>query len=191
MTSPGCNVNVCYLPEYVREEVISTHAIIERTVWGNRAPDYSRMAADWNYTDIAVHHIGDALSRTPQAVEEKHMGSNGWDDVGYHYLIHPNGTFYEGRRLGLKGAHIAGANTGKIGILMIGDFDHQWWDRDDTLTQSHLSNLRALIRTLRSYFCIDTLGGHSEFPGQGDGCPGSELLPKVEEIRSDLSLSSP
>lgn len=150
------------------------------------------MTIDWNFDAIAVHHIGDNLSANSSAVEAKHMQQNGWDDIGYHYMIHPDGRFFEGRKLGYKGAHVRSANTGKIGVLMMGDYDHQWWDpSDDALDSAHVGKLRSLIQTLRGFFCIQTLGGHSEFPNQGDGCPGNQLLPQVTARRSEMGLGAP
>lgn len=191
MTSPGCNGGMLYREDYVRGEVVRRHRIVERATWGAKTPNYARMERDWAYTGIAVHHIGDWLSKTPQAVENKHMGDNGWDDVGYHYMIGLDGTVYEGRDIRYKGSHLKMQNTGRIGILLMGDFDHQIWDRDDTLTATHLAKIRSLIATLRSFFCIDTLGGHSEYPGQGHTCPGNALLPEVVKMRATLQLAAP
>ncbi|WP_051163618.1 peptidoglycan recognition protein family protein [Nocardia brevicatena] len=72
----------------------------------------------------------------------------GWGDIGYHLVIDPNGVVYAGRSTGtttepaddspifepgskltrgaqiITAGHVVGANTGNIGICMIGDFTH-------------------------------------------------------------------
>lgn len=191
MTSPGCGGAMLFREDYVRSEVIRRHGVVERSSWGARTVNYAAMDRDWNYTGVAIHHIGDWLRSTPQAVEAKHMGENGWQDVGYHYMIGLDGTVSEGRDIRYKGSHLKKANTGRIGILLMGDFDHQWWDRDDALTANHIAYINALIATLRTFFCIDTLGGHSEYPAQGETCPGSALLPQVRAMRATLRLAAP
>ena len=54
-----------------------------------------------------------------------------------------------------------------------------------------IARLRALIRTIRGYFCIDTIGGHREYTGSSGGCPGNQLMPVVETLRGDLRMSAP
>jgi hypothetical protein len=48
------------------------------------------------------------------------MVGRGWDDIGYHYIIEPNGDVYEGRYLSKKGSHVEGANTGEDWHLVDG-----------------------------------------------------------------------
>ena len=50
------------------------------------------------------------------------MWERGWTDIGYHFVIDPAGTIYEGRDIRVRGAHVEGANTGKVGLLLLGDF---------------------------------------------------------------------
>jgi hypothetical protein len=69
-------------------------------------------------------------------IERKHMSEKNWDDVGYHFMIQPNGKIYEGRYLTFKGSHLKAANAGKIDILVMGDFQYQWWDFDDDPSKS-------------------------------------------------------
>lgn len=121
------------------------------------------------------------------------MVKNGWDDVGYHYLIHPNGKIYEGRKIYHKGSHVAGANTGKIGILLLGDYDEQWWDFDDSLSKAHVANANNLIKTLKKEFgTVTKLGGHKEYlPGKNYSCPGNLIMAKIGKMRTKHGLSKP
>ncbi len=174
----------------VVKEVVTAHKIHRRWVWGKRTPNYTTMEYDWDYTTVAIHHSGNNGEKNPVEIETKHMVTRGWDDVGYHYLIPPNGDIYEGRYLAYKGSHVEKANTGKIGILIMGDFEHQIWDFDDDPTAAQLNSAVALIDTLKSHFKLDKLGGHKDYKA-GTECPGGELYGKIPDLRKRTGLGGP
>jgi hypothetical protein len=180
---------------HVMQQIVDTHSMKRRSEWARLTPDYKNMEKDWDYDSIVIHHSGNRGYTNPTDIEDLHMKKNGHSDVDYHYLIHPNGMIYEGRRLIYKGAHVKNANTHKIGVLMMGDFDEQWYDDDDALTKKHLETLKNLITTLkRNFGTIKYLGGHIEFAaaqGQERTCPGNLLLEKMEDLRSEFHLNAP
>lgn len=179
--------------QQVRTSINHKHGIIERSKWGQKHPRSNKLVPDWDYLCIVLHHSGNAGEKDPKEIERLHMVKHGWDDVGYHYLIHPGGKIYEGRKIYHKGSHVSGANTGKIGILLMGDYDEQWWDFDDTLAKSHISATNALIRTLKSKFpTIRKLGGHKEYlPGKGYTCPGNLIMAVLDKMRKKHGLAKP
>src|SRR4029453_7682350 len=55
-----------------------------------------------------------------------HVQGNGWNDIGYNFLVDRFGTIYEGRDGGIDrnviGAHALGFNTGSVGIALLGTY---------------------------------------------------------------------
>jgi hypothetical protein len=175
----------------VIDNIISTAGVFPRVVYGKKTPNYSKMDLDWDYEIVTLHHSGNSGEQDPAKIEAEHMGSKGYDDVGYHYMVNLKGRIYEGRNLAFKGSHVELANTGKIGILVMGDFEHQWWDSDDDPTKVQLDSVKSLIKTLMASFpTIKKLGGHKDYKPSTE-CPGEELYKLIPGIRGDVGLSGP
>lgn len=157
------------------------------------------MEYHFDYSTIAVHHSGDDVfndlfgsTKTPLDIEKEHITGNKWDDIGYHFLITPNGKIYEGRTLYFKGSHIGKANSNKIGIVIIGDFEPKkdWYDtKTDTPTRNQISSLENLIILLKKYSYIKILGGHRDW-GASD-CPGQKLYDMLPALCESTKLSPP
>jgi hypothetical protein len=80
-----------------------------------------------------VHHTAGTNNYTRaqaaaivRGIEVYHVQGNGWNDIGYNFLVDRFGTVYEGRAGGMTrnviGAHAEGFNTGSVGIALIGNF---------------------------------------------------------------------
>ena len=61
-----------------------------------------------------------------RGIELFHVKGNGWNDIGYNFLVDRFGTIYEGRFGGVDrnviGAHALGFNTGSVGIALLGTY---------------------------------------------------------------------
>ncbi len=108
--------------------------IVSRTAWGGNEllrrnqPRYAPAVRL-----VIVHHTATPNNYTPdqaaaivRGIDVYHVKANGWDDIGYNFLIDRFGHVYEGRYGGTTrnviGAHALGFNTGSVGIALIGNF---------------------------------------------------------------------
>lgn len=55
-------------------------------------------------------------------IQTFHIESNGWNDIGYSFLVGGDGNVYEGRGWDTEGAFAYGYNSRAIGIAFIGTF---------------------------------------------------------------------
>ncbi|MGE9693691.1 N-acetylmuramoyl-L-alanine amidase [Streptomyces sp. CH6] len=109
--------------------------IVTRAQWGadesmnDEAPEYGTKVEA-----VFVHHTVDANSYTcdqsaamVRAIRTYHIKTNGWKDIGYHFLVDKCGTIFEGRKGGVDqpviGAHTYGFNTDTTGVAVLGDYN--------------------------------------------------------------------
>ena len=135
------------------------------------------------YRTIVIHHSGQMLitHQTIQEVQALHMEQNHWADIGYHYGIDEHGIIYEGRDIRVRGASVAGHNTGVMGVVVFGDFE-----RERPL-ESQLTALQTLINSLTSTYGLTHLAGHYEFNPETE-CPGRHLQLYLNLLAQDAGL---
>jgi N-acetylmuramoyl-L-alanine amidase len=94
----------------------------------------------------------------------------GFNDIGYHYLIHIDGTIEEGRPINKQGAHCSGENKGSIGLCYVGGMSKDMKKAKDTRTQSQKDSLIKLMHELIYKYNKDmTIHGHNEYANKS--CP--------------------
>jgi hypothetical protein len=116
--------------------VTSSAPIITRAQWG--ANEQIRRDRTARYADevhfAIVHHTAgsNSYSRAQsasivRAIEIYHVLGNGWDDIGYNFLVDKYGQVFEGRYGGIDrpvvGAHAMGFNYGSVGVALIGNYN--------------------------------------------------------------------
>lgn len=82
---------------------------------------------------------------------------NGWNDVGYHYIILLDGTIQKGREDSVIGSHCKGDNSHSIGICYIGG------KGGDTRTPEQKTSLVYLIGYLKNIYRTAEVFGHRDF----------------------------
>jgi hypothetical protein len=113
-----------------------TPAIVSRAGWGADEEIVRAKPLVAPAVRLAiVHHTAGTNSYTAaqaaaivRGIEVYHVQGNGWNDIGYNFLVDRFGTVYEGRGGGIDknviGAHSQGFNTGTFGVALIGNYSH-------------------------------------------------------------------
>jgi len=94
----------------------------------------------------------------------------GFSTIGYHYLIHLDGTIETGRPIERMGAHTTGENRNSIGICYVGGMTKDMKKAKDTRTPEQKDSLIKLMHELIYKYNKDmTIHGHNEFANKA--CP--------------------
>jgi len=169
--SQWCPSGTCY-PHPNPSQTTVSHLIIHHSATSNTSSDWAAVVRSfWDW----------------------HVNNNGWSDIGYNWLVDPNGVVYEGRGDDILGAHFCGTNTGTMGVCVIGDFT-------STIPTSEARNsLKKLLAWKTCKSDIDPLGqsyhsssglnlknisGHRN--GCSTACPGDQFYPLLGEVRQEV-----
>lgn len=95
---------------------------------------------------------------------------NGWADIGYHYVVHLDGSIHEGRPLEKPGAHCRGHNADSIGVCYVGGLAADGKTPKDTRTPAQHAALDALIESLQGLYPDARVCGHNDLD-PGKACP--------------------
>ena len=172
-------------------------AFVNRAGWGgppNQQPGCT--PAYTNVTHLVVHHQAGAANppyaATVLSIWQLHVNTNGWCDIGYNWLIAPDGTIFEGRAGGnnVIGAHFSGNNTNTMGVCFLGNFQNDQpaaaalaslekllaWKCCDSNINPTGSSLHAASGLTLNHIC-----GHRD--GGSTLCPGDNLYAKLPATR--------
>jgi hypothetical protein len=186
--------------------------IIPRAAWGAAAVP-PRAAPDYGVVQMAfVHHTVTANDYTPDqsasmvlAIAKYHRDTNGWNDIGYNFLVDQYGQVFEGRAGGIDqaviGAQAQGYNSQSTGVAVLGTFTAV------PIPEAAMASITQLLGwklTLHGVPCEGGLtiisGGGSlnryssgtpvamqRISGHRDGdsteCPGNALYAQLPELR--------
>jgi N-acetylmuramoyl-L-alanine amidase-like protein len=193
-----------------RLQIANSPLIISRFGW--QADESIRRAAP-QYSDAihvaVVHHTAgsnnytrDQSAAIVRGIELYHVKGNGWNDIGYNFLVDKYGQIFEGRYGGVDkavvGAHALGFNTGSVGVAMIGTYSTA---KPTAAATNALEQLLAWKLDLAHVDPLSTLtylsGGNPRFPsgvpvflravsGHRDtgftDCPGNALYALLPQI---------
>jgi flagellar hook assembly protein FlgD len=190
-------------------------AIIRRNQWG---ADESIVRAAPYYAGrvrfAVVHHTAGTNSYTAaqsaaivRGIQRYHVLANGWNDIGYNFLVDKYGQVFEGRGGGIDrnvvGAHAQGFNTGSTGVSLLGTYS------SSRISAAGRSALVKLLAWRLDVAHVDPLsrltwisGGNPEYPagtpvrlravsGHRDtgptSCPGTALYGQLPGIASSAA----
>jgi hypothetical protein len=187
-------------------------AIIPRSAWGGDSVP-PREPPIYGAVHLAfVHHTVTANDYGPEesagivlSIARYHRNSNGWNDIGYQFLVDKYGQIFEGRAGGIDqavvGAQAQGWNSTSTGISCIGTFSTV------AQTPEGMDALARLIGWKLSVHGVPTTGevtvisaggetnrypsgtpvtfqrisGHRD--GNNTSCPGDLLYAQLEQLR--------
>lgn len=103
-------------------------------------------------------------------IRKWHVDGNGWDDIGYHYVITRAGLVGKGRPDAVVGAHARGMNSNSLGICMVGGKSR---DNQSTsnFTAEQWNALTSLCTNLLDQYPEAEVMGHCDVPDSGKTCP--------------------
>lgn len=99
--------------------------------------------------------------------------ARGWSDVGYHYIIYRDGSIMLGRPVGQIGSHVAGKNTGTIGIAYVGGVTSDGRTAKDTRTAAQVASLLWLTAQLAKKHGVKKVTGHNQYAAKA--CPSFDV----------------
>jgi hypothetical protein len=196
-----------------------TPAIVPRSGWGaNEEIVRARPFVAPALRLAVVHHTAGTNNYTRaqaaaivRGIEVYHVQGNGWNDIGYNFLVDRYGTVYEGRAGGIDknviGAHAEGFNTGTVGVSMLGNFAHATPAKaqQDALVNllswrldvAHLDPLSTVVYTSGGNFkfrsgrnvTLRAISGHRDTgPSECPGAGAYALLPSLAKRVSVTGL---
>jgi hypothetical protein len=149
-------------------------------------------------THLIVHHAAGANTSTNwgavvKSIWDYHVNTNGWADIGYNWLIAPDGKMYEGRGDNVQGAHFCGTNGNTMGVCMLGNLDTA---EPTELALNQLKSVlswkscQSTINPIDTVFhansglTLATISGHQD--GCATDCPGSNMYPLLPMLRLQI-----
>ena len=158
-----------------------THLIVHHAAVTNTSSDWGAVVLGiWNY------HTTPAGS-----------GGAGYSDIGYNWLVAPNGVLYEGRynssTSNIQGAHFCGTNQNTMGVCMLGDFTNITITAAAKTTLVQVLGWKACERAIdplatsfhaNSGLTINNISGHRD--GCATQCPGNTFYPDLPGVRIDV-----
>lgn len=134
-------------------------------------------------TDRLILHHSACSNCTAEQIHQWHL-NNGWEGVGYHFLVRKDGNVYRLRPEEYIGAHAYGSNYNSIGICAEGNFENE------TMPEAQKNSLIELVSYLKGKYGISKVLKHSDV--NNTACPGknypfNEIVNGKVEERHEVS----
>lgn len=180
-------------------------SICNRSCWAARAGSCGTALGTLNRA--IIHHTAGPSDYTTnyetgkarmRANQNYHMDSNGWCDIGYHFLVNAAGHIYEGRAGSLSGTALRGAHDGcnanSMGFTALGYYHTPY---NHAYTQALQDGLSAVIAWKMpsgwsphgsGTYCgvsVGTLDGH--YMVKATACPGTLIINGLGATRNNVA----
>ena len=124
-------------------------------------------------TDFIVVHCSATQAKADIGaadIDRWHRGQ-GWQTIGYHYVIRRTGLIEEGREEDKIGSHVKNHNANSIGICMIGGVAADGKTPENNFTPEQFDSLKSLVARLKTKYTNAVVQGHRDFPDVAKACP--------------------
>jgi hypothetical protein len=188
--------------------------IVSRSQWGadesirTCCPRYAPTVdyAVVHHTVSSNSYSSDESSKVVRSIYEYHVKTNGWGDIGYHFLIDRFGRVFEGRAGGIRepviGSHAEGFNTRSTGVALIGSFQSQAPSSAAMTTLRNLLAWKLDVHHVDPRSAMTVVSGGSRKHAAGTSvrvnaiaahrdlqittCPGDPVYASLPKLRTDV-----
>jgi hypothetical protein len=199
-----------------RTTIASSPLMLSRSTWGanelrKKAPV---IAPALRYA--VIHHTAGSNRYTRaesaaivKGIQAYHVSGNGWNDIGYNFLVDRFGQVFEGRSGGVTkpvvGAHAEGFNMGSVGIAVLGTYGGAGISKEATDAIVRLLAWRLDVAHVDPLATFSwTSGGNARFPrgipvflrtisGHRDtgftDCPGDSLYRVLDTLAGRVATT--
>ncbi|WP_407307523.1 peptidoglycan recognition family protein [Desulfosporosinus sp. SB140] len=146
--------------------------------------DWQKIVIHHTASPIEVRRSGKTVPVDAVMIREWHK-ANGWSDIGYNFVIMPDGRCEDGRPLDQPGAHCKAGNRNfmGIGVCLVGNFSKT------EVPEIQLNGLvNKIVQLMEAYkLGPEAVELHRDVPGAATECPGryfpEDVLKKELEER--------
>lgn len=134
-------------------------------------------------TDFIVVHCAATQPKSDIGaadIDRWHRGQ-GWQCIGYHFVIRRNGTIEEGREEDKIGSHVQNHNANSIGICMVGGVAADGKTAENNFTPEQFASLKQLVARLKTKYQNAVVQGHRDFHGVAKDCPSFNVKDWAKE----------
>lgn len=117
---------------------------------------------------------------TRDQIDQWHK-ARGWKGIGYHKVVHLDGSVSEGRPESEIGAHVSGHNTNTIGYVYVGGLDKDKLQPKDTRTKAQKATMIRLTQEAIAKYNLKKITGHREYAAKACPCfdAAKEYMPLI------------
>ena len=122
---------------------------------------------------LTIHCAATPEGRNNTAAEISKWDIERFGQVSYHHVIELSGNKVRTLPDDRRGAHVAKANTGNIGICYVGGTEtlNAGGKPKDTRTREQKITMKALVEYYKKLYPGIVVRGHNEWPGVNKACP--------------------
>lgn len=191
----GVKTEVAVL-DYQKNHDLSVDGIVGAKTWSSLGYDTAeQVSADGRYINRLIVHCAatpEGKEFTSAQISDFHKvrkfshyidpKTNKRMYVGYHYLVHLDGSVEACRPEHVRGCHTSGQNANSIGICYIGGVAKDGKTPKDTRTPAQKASLISLLKRLKGKYVKAMIHGHREFAAKA--CPSFDAGKEYKGLTS-------